>query len=90
MPGKKDLYIACADRWMPFAMDAEYETYGKAFDILFDPDSTEEAKASAASAMSSIPGAVTSKADYVWLPFRFEGEMAYLDWKDEWRIEDFD
>ncbi len=90
VPGKKDLYIACADRWMPFAMDAEYETYGKAFDILFDPDSTEEAKASAASAMSSIPGAVTSKADYVWLPFRFEGEMAYLDWKDEWRIEDFD
>ena len=31
----------------------------------------------------------TSIADYVWLPFRFDGEMAYLDWRDEWRIEDF-
>ena len=28
-------------------------------------------------------------ADYVWLPIRFDGEMAYLDWKDEWRIEDY-
>ena len=32
----------------------------------------------------------TSIADYVWLPFRFDGEMAYLDWKEEWRIEDYD
>ncbi len=32
----------------------------------------------------------TSIADYVWLPFRFDGEMAYLDWRDEWRIEDYD
>lgn len=30
----------------------------------------------------------TSIADYVWLPIRFEGDMAYLDWHDEWRIED--
>ena len=32
----------------------------------------------------------TSIADYVWLPFRFDREMAYLDWKDEWRIEDYE
>jgi hypothetical protein len=24
----------------------------------------------------------------VWLPVRFDGEMAYLDWQDEWRVED--
>ena len=28
-------------------------------------------------------------ADYVWLPVRFDGETAYLDWHDEWRVEDF-
>ena len=33
---------------------------------------------------------LTSLADYVWLPVRFDGEMAYLDWHDEWRIEDYD
>ncbi|MCE5260079.1 MAG: hypothetical protein LLG44_13630, partial [Chloroflexi bacterium] len=32
----------------------------------------------------------TSIADYVWLPVRFDGEMAYLDWQDEWRIEDYE
>ena len=32
----------------------------------------------------------TSLADYVWLPFRFDGEMGYLDWKDSWRIEDYE
>ena len=32
----------------------------------------------------------TSLANYVWLPFRFDGEMAYLDWHDEWRIEDYE
>ena len=31
----------------------------------------------------------TSIADYVWLPIRFDGDMAYLDWHDEWRIEDY-
>jgi len=30
----------------------------------------------------------TSLADYVWLPVRFDGEMAYLDWREEWRVED--
>ena len=32
----------------------------------------------------------TSIADYVWLPFRFEGDRPYLDWHDEWRIEDYE
>ncbi len=35
-------------------------------------------------------GENTSIAEYVWLPFRFDGEMAYLDWLDEWRIEDYE
>lgn len=32
----------------------------------------------------------SSVADYVWLPFRFDGKMAWLDWKDEWKIEDYE
>ena len=32
----------------------------------------------------------TSIADYVWLPFRFTDDgAAYLDWHDEWRIDDY-
>ena len=35
-------------------------------------------------------GRNTSVSDYVWLPLRFEGEMVYIDWLDEWRIEDYE
>ena len=37
-----------------------------------------------------MPVEETRIADYVWLPIRFEGERAYIDWLDEWRIEDYE
>lgn len=30
----------------------------------------------------------TSIADYVWLPIRFNGDVPYIEWMDEWTIED--
>ena len=89
--GKKDLYIACADRWMPDQVEIPYSVYEKPFAELFRPDSTEEERKAAQSILeANVKPADTSQADYVWLPFRFDGEMAYLDWHDEWRIEDYD
>ena len=32
----------------------------------------------------------TLVAGYIWLPFRFDGKMAYLNWKAEWRVEEFE
>ena len=90
VPGKKDLYIACADRWMPHATDVPYPEVEKAFAASFDADASPEEKAEAGRIMASLPPANTREADYVWLPFRFDGEMAILDWRDEWRIEDYD
>jgi hypothetical protein len=29
-------------------------------------------------------------ATYVWLPFRFDGAVPTLDWRDEWSIDEFD
>ena len=86
--GKKDLYIACADRWVPDedAMNREYAVYGKLYERLF-----AEKDKSVLDAREFRAGSEnTSMADYVWLPFRFDGEMAYLDWKDEWKIEDYE
>lgn len=85
--GKKDLFIAMADRWMPKHMNLQYEVYRDLFEQAFDPefhgqvDMDDDLK-------KSILDKNTSIADYVWLPFRFDGEMGYLDWQDEWRIED--
>ena len=32
----------------------------------------------------------TSLADYVWLPIRFDGDRPYIDWRDEWTIDEFE
>lgn len=89
--GKKDLYIACADRWLPGKMDIPYEIYKAKFENWFqsNPDgiylSDEEMKYDHEDAISN-----TSVADYVWLPLRFDGENVIIDWHDEWRIEDYE
>lgn len=83
VPGKQDLYIALADRWLPGYMDLEYQTYADAFEARFAPDCGKNAQ---------MPDCVenTSIADYVWLPLRFEGEMVYLDWRDEWSLDEYE
>ena len=85
--GKKDLYIAVADRWLPEQMNWEYEKYKRCFEKLYMPDFDEDVNLGEYDLGSKKN---TSIADYVWLPFRFDGEMGYLDWKDEWRIEDYE
>lgn len=85
VPGKKDLYIAVADRWLPNYMDRQYERYAAWYAGAFSGNK----ELAAANAEPPII-AETRIADYVWLPFRWDGEMGYLDWKDEWRIEDYE
>ena len=84
--GKKDLYIAVADRWLPEAMDKEYGVYKQIFRDMFQNNGKEFD-------YDLIGGPVienTSISEYVWLPLRFDGEMVYIDWKDEWRIEEYE
>jgi hypothetical protein len=85
--GKKDLYIACADRWLPEAMHVKYEEYASACENIFNPDAS---KIQQTHTQQEKPPIRTAIADYVWLPFRFDGEMGYLDWKDEWKIEAYE
>lgn len=86
--GKKDLYIAVADRWVPDHMELKYEEYAAEYERMFAPDYKD--KESFINKFGSDAERNTSIADYVWLPFRFDGDMAYLDWMDEWRIEDYE
>ncbi|MFJ4029602.1 family 43 glycosylhydrolase [Paenarthrobacter sp. NPDC089989] len=81
-PGKNDLYIAMADRWYPDLSPEESDARGM-FERQFAgnplPDDVPE----------DLGAADTSRADYVWLPFTFEGDLPVLRWADEWRIDDF-
>ncbi len=88
--GKKELYIACADRWLPDQMQLKYSEYGEAFkkrfcDGLKDDELTDKDKSFFIDVSSN-----TSIADYVWLPLKFDGESVYIDWFDEWKIEDYE
>ncbi len=89
VPGKKDLYIACADRWLPGAMDLPYEEYASVFETLFGGRATAEEMERARGRLKSDREENISIADYVWLPLRFEGEMVRIDWLDEWKLEDY-
>lgn len=86
-PGKKNLYIALGDRWLvdiPQKLSDVHEAFAKCFDPV-NPDRDALANLIGPDSLRN-----TSIADYVWLPVRFDGEMAYLDWQDEWRVEDFE
>ncbi|MCQ2430326.1 MAG: family 43 glycosylhydrolase [Clostridia bacterium] len=86
VPGKKDLYIALGDRWLPEYMDIPYDDVRRSFEIGFGGDDVDRTDPPV------LPPVVdrTQIADYVWLPLRFDGERVFLDWKDEWRTEDYE
>ncbi len=98
--GKKNLYIACADRWLPERTDLLYEDYAQIFDLSYSGNGDEEKLAELRKEFRNKYGEIvtnTSIADYVWLPLKFEEPseehpegMVYIDWMDEWKIEDWD
>ncbi len=84
-PGKADLYIALADRWMP-GLSAEAPNVFDAMAAMAEGASRVQDGGSA----TVSPEADTSIADYVWLPIRFDGCIPVIDWRDEWCIDDYD
>lgn len=91
VPGKKDLYIACADRWLPGSMDIEYRTYQRLYELMFHESPVERAKLTQEDlTLFDDLSQNTSISDYVWLPIIFENGMAYIDWMNEWRLEDYE
>lgn len=83
--GKRDLYIACADRWLPDEMRFEYDCYAEVFERMFNPEMTPPDWSN-----MDWPVEDTSKATYVWLPIRFDGDMPIIEWHDQWKIEDYE
>lgn len=87
----QDLYIAVADRWIPGDLmtaekyDVLRRTIGGRYDKSLKSTSAEK-KLMMKMMMRDVD---TSVADYVWLPIRFEGDTAKIDWHESWRPEDF-
>ena len=93
-PKKKELYIALADRWCPdhlvtAELSLAYETVIAAH---FEPEKytvTPELR-ELFSHRPDLTDLDTSRSTYVWLPLRFEDDVAYIDWHDEWKLEDYE
>ncbi|WP_373217886.1 family 43 glycosylhydrolase [Ruminococcus sp. 5_1_39BFAA] len=83
VPGKKDLYIACADRWLPNLMELKYEEYAKQYEDYFNPETDTDTISDNTDCQGCI-------ADYVWLPLKFEEDRVVIEWMDEWRLEDYE
>lgn len=94
VPGKKDLYISIADRWVP-----DYIVDAKRADIIersiaahYEPEKYQVTPEERKEIMNSpmLESANTSVADYVWLPLQFDGENVQIAWMDAWKVEDFE
>lgn len=94
MPGKKNLYIAIADRWVPsYPVDAERaDIIERAIASHYEPERYQMTQQERQEFMGSpmLEGANTSIADYVWLPLTFDGEKLQIYWYDEWKLEEFE
>lgn len=87
--GKKDLYIAMADRWIPDHTEYAYEEYAPLFERAFSQHDPAAA-AELGERFGEGGRRNTSIADYVWLPLRFEGERPVIEWKDSWSLDDYE
>ena len=87
-PGKKDLYIALADRHLPRLP----ELYPKEFHNgrLYERAADWLITGKTDLPLDELFDNVVCETEYVWLPVRFDGDIPYIEWLDEWRVEDFE
>lgn len=95
VPSKKDLYIALADRWLPDYMDIPYEKYKEWFYTRFHHPSPEERERILREerelvGTNDLYELDISKAQYVFLPIVFNGDMPQLYWREKWSIDEFE
>lgn len=94
IPGK-DLYVAVADRWMPQLADTyepaeeakrmipkykDHEPFPKDFETPKPKDKRNEVRTT---------WDVTYNGTYVFLPIVFKDGVPNVEWKEEWRVEDY-
>lgn len=73
-------------------MDLPYAEYAHLFEVMFSGNySDDEIKACRDQCrLDDYDPKDLSIADYVWLPITFRGDRVTIDWRDEWKIEDWD
>lgn len=95
IPGR-DLYVAMADRWQPHTFNtdipsrehsgflARYKDH-RPYPRDFNTPTTADRRYTLVT-----PSQAVYNATYVFLPVVFRDGMPTIEWKDEWRLEDYD
>jgi hypothetical protein len=95
-PQKKDLYIALADRWRGPMSGAAFESgetsrlVRSAIAKALSQPRQAFTKEEAASLKFLNAKIDTSQSPYVWLPIRFDGERPVIEWRAQWRLDEFE
>ncbi len=55
--------------------------------LIIPPDTEDETSSLHPKSMMVVED--TSVADYVWLPIHFDGDRPYIEWRDEWSLDEF-
>lgn len=93
VPGKKDLYLAVADRWVPeYPVDRERamvlrRAVASRYYKEYEASETDRAELAAS---PNLDTANTSIADYVILPIDWSDGAPKIRWVDSWKLEDFE
>lgn len=94
-PTKKNLYIALADRWTGPLSGPDFES-GRFSALIhnglarrFGTPAMPVPPASGGSPPEKQATRPISEARYVWLPIRFQGDRPIIEWRSEWRLEEF-
>ncbi|WP_346860833.1 family 43 glycosylhydrolase [uncultured Draconibacterium sp.] len=96
IPGKKNLYVVMADRWMPDACgtDLPAKELVRIREWLKDlkpkPQNFNDVKLLDRRGDKRTDWDVTYKATYVWLPITWENGVPNIYWQEEWKLEDFE
>ena len=40
--------------------------------------------------LANLPQEDTRNVDYVWLPILFDGDTVKIEWRDSWKLEDYE
>lgn len=96
VPGKKDLYVALADRWLPHVnnTDIPAKEIASKINAYKDhlPNPVDYSVPQVKNRRYVLVGTTHDVYDatYVFLPIVFKDGIPTIEWKEEWRLDDYD
>ena len=88
--GKRDCFIAMADRWLPgYHVDSRIaDLFTRVIASTYEPEKYQatDAERREMYAGNVLETAETRIADYVWLPIEWEGDKPIIRWRDFWTV----